>query len=592
MKKITFNFSKWALSIIFLFTVYSIDAQKSMRDHPLGNNISFLNQLQSELKTAEKNNGKAKLNLSVSTQETLHGIINYQQNKDGILHIEGEIQDQPHGSFNIKINDSKLEGNIIFPQSKKAYVYYSQNGNAYIKEEDINKVICVDFHIPKSFFQGKNTAHKNATVTNITSLQSFPGAAGCLLLDFDGYVVPAGSGWNAGNTFTALPSGMTDANIQEAWEIVAEDYRPFNINVTTDENVFNTYPQNKRRRCVITPTDLPSPGGTGTSLINSFSSSSDLPCWVFTLSAGVYGKIVGEVASHELGHTFGLYHDGQGPYTYYGGNGNWAPIMGISYYKNVTQWSKGEYSNGTNHQDDLAIISNTSTNGVGYRQDNIGDTFSTANILVTAGEVVNAAQNQSVIDHTDDIDMFMFHANGGNINLKVQAAERHSDLLLKVLLYNSQHLLVASYMGNTTNLSDPITININLAAGDYYLAISGTGEGTPDTGYTSYSSLGIYSISGNIPKIGVLATGEKILDEKESTIVYPSLVINEFTVDTKNTGKYEMKIFSSAGQLLQSNLLSDQITQISFSDKPPGKYFIVLKNLKSGLNVSHSIIKQ
>ncbi|ALR29691.1 hypothetical protein ATE47_03750 [Chryseobacterium sp. IHB B 17019] len=583
MKKITFKFRKWAFLTAFLLACSFINAQKSTRDYPLGTNVEFLNQLQSKLKTT--GNEKPNLMLYVSNKEALQSMVNYQHSKDDILHLEGEVQGNTPGTFRIIINKNQLEGNIIFPQNKKAYSYYSDTkGNAFIKEMDINKIVCVDFHVPTTASLVEKS-QKSTPNVSISNLQSFPGAAGCLLLDFDGHTVPSGSGWNGGNPIVALPSGMSDANILEAWEIVAEDFRPFNLNVTTDENVYNSYPQNKRRRCVITPTDIVSPGGAGTALINSFSSLSDLPCWVFTLSSGIYGKIVGEIASHEFGHTFGLYHDGQGQYAYYSGNGNWAPIMGVSYYKNVTQWSKAEYSNGSNHEDDLAIISNPSTNGVGYRQDNQGDTFSTASYLTTSGELVEASQNKGIIDHTNDVDMFLFHANGGTITLKVQASERHSDLLLKVQLYNSQHVLISSYTGNPMNLGDPVVITTTLAAGDYYLAISGTGEGTPDTGYTNYASLGLYSISGNIPKIGFLG-----VNEIENVSVYPRVVKNEFTIDPKK-GNYEVQILNSLGQLLYKKMIANQTHQVPFSDKPIGMYFVIVRNAKTGYQKSFSIIK-
>jgi hypothetical protein len=54
---------------------------------------------------------------------------------------------------------------------------------------------------------------------------------------------------------------------------------------------------------------------------------------------------------------------------------SWAAIMGASYYRNITQWSKGEYPDANNQQDDLAIIAGH----LGYLPDEdgvigIGDT--------------------------------------------------------------------------------------------------------------------------------------------------------------------------------------------------------------------------
>ena len=46
-----------------------------------------------------------------------------------------------------------------------------------------------------------------------------------------------------------------------------------------------------------------------------------------------------EAASHEAGHNLGLSHDGTRKTGYYAGHGDWAPIMGVGYYREVSQWS-------------------------------------------------------------------------------------------------------------------------------------------------------------------------------------------------------------------------------------------------------------
>ena len=67
-----------------------------------------------------------------------------------------------------------------------------------------------------------------------------------------------------------------------------------------------------------------------------------------------------EAASHELGHNLYLAHDGTSSTGYYTGHGSapvkWAPIMGVGYYSDVTEWSKGEYAGANNQEDDLQKI--------------------------------------------------------------------------------------------------------------------------------------------------------------------------------------------------------------------------------------------
>src|SRR5665213_3050292 len=63
-------------------------------------------------------------------------------------------------------------------------------------------------------------------------LSSFPSAQATIFLDFDGQYVQS-SLWNGGNPLNCAPSGLTDAQIVEIFNRVSEDYRPFNINITT-----------------------------------------------------------------------------------------------------------------------------------------------------------------------------------------------------------------------------------------------------------------------------------------------------------------------------------------------------------------------
>ncbi|MBK8493835.1 MAG: hypothetical protein IPL50_01670 [Chitinophagaceae bacterium] len=104
------------------------------------------------------------------------------------------------------------------------------------------------------------------TAFSIPKLNSYPTAIATIFLDFDGHYVQS-SVWNSGMPFNCAASGMTDLQITEAFYRVAEDYRPFNINITTDSTVFLAAPLNRRMRIIITTTSSWSPVLAGLHLL-------------------------------------------------------------------------------------------------------------------------------------------------------------------------------------------------------------------------------------------------------------------------------------------------------------------------------------
>ncbi len=232
---------------------------------------------------------------------------------------------------------------------------------------------------------------------NVPILHSNPSATKKILLDFDGQIV-TGTSWNNvynnGNPIHAQAystdsdtlnfSASELANIQQIFLRVAEDFAPFNVDVTTEDPGSAFFAQGNQGIRVVISTDVDSAalGGTGNrwfsgaggvAYLNSWSRTSDTPVWVFenNLSNG-FAKYVAEAASHETGHALALSHDGGGgDGEYYSGHGSgatsWAPIMGNSYDRNVTQWSRGEYNNPSNTENDLAIM--TVASRIPYRGD-------------------------------------------------------------------------------------------------------------------------------------------------------------------------------------------------------------------------------
>ena len=196
----------------------------------------------------------------------------------------------------------------------------------------------------------------------VPEIDTRPGAKGVVYLDFDGEQV-VDTSWNNGSVINAAPSSLTPTEIREVLARVAEDYAPFDITFTTRRADYESATVGRRMRVIVTPTDSAYPGGGGVAFTGSWSRagasfSETIPAWVFTLSA----KSVAEAISHEVGHTLGLSHDGTRSTSYYSGHGgtlssptSWAPIMGMSYYKSLTHWSKGEYANSNNTEDEMVL---------------------------------------------------------------------------------------------------------------------------------------------------------------------------------------------------------------------------------------------
>src|SRR5262249_31409745 len=90
------------------------------------------------------------------------------------------------------------------------------------------------------------------------------------------------------------------------------------------------------------------------------------PALVFNQALGGYDKDIADDVAHEVGHNLGLSHDGTTTSDYYWGQGPWAPVMGAGYYHPIVQFSKGEYANANNTEDDFSVMQQ---NGLPLRAD-------------------------------------------------------------------------------------------------------------------------------------------------------------------------------------------------------------------------------
>lgn len=365
-------------------------------------------------------------------------------------------------------------------------------------------------------------------------LHSRPGARRTIYLNFRGATLQ-GMAWNGSNaSITALPYDIDGLpysfsttelqRIQGIWQRVAEDFAPFDVNVTTEEPPADALLRSSGSDQVFGTTVLItnnngvyncSCGGVAYLGVFDDVGSYYKPALVFYNQLGSGNeKYVAEAVSHEAGHNMGLQHDGFSGGAYYSGHGigatGWAPIMGVGYHRALVQWSRGEYAGATSAQDDYVVME---SNGLPIRLDDHGDTLGGATVMSgsSAGGVTSYAA-QGVIERPTDVDQFAFAAAAGTVTVQLAPAFRSPNLDALIELRDSAGTLLAS-ANPTEALNASLSVNLPLA-GTYYVAVRGTGKGDPlGTGYTAYGSLGNYLLSvsaltasGQPPVASVTAT--------------------------------------------------------------------------------------
>ena len=461
----------------------------------------------------------------------------------GIGHPKN-VQDLPDGKFRTKLEGlpPKAQGKALgwlkqfeFPVEDVASLRVNAQG-------EINYA---DTFLPDDVEAPDATA-QTAESTPISLEQAFllhtrPGASNVLYLDFDGHTF-ADTAWGSGE-FVGLPFDPSEndnpatvasftqdelTRIHEIWHRIAEDYAPFNIDVTTEEPT--TFTSTTGHLLFTHDTDangraMPNQGVGGTAFVNVFGNfyylSKYSPALVYytNLSSSSYGlpNYNADAASHEFGHNLGLAHDGvSGGDDYYSGHGtglvSWAPIMGVLYYKNVTQWSKGEYTNANNTlQDDLAMIAGK----LGYISDDHGDSAGQATALVVEanGDILVSSPemdpenllpyNKGIIDDRNDIDWFYLDVDGsGTANLTATPAwhsfprseKRGANLDIELSIFDA-NLNPVDYAepGDDTNASATFPVS----AGRYFIQLDGVGNNT-NSDYSDYASLGMYFLEGYV----------------------------------------------------------------------------------------------
>jgi len=347
------------------------------------------------------------------------------------------------------------------------------------------------------------------------NLHSKPGAPKRIILRFRGATI-TGTYWNtqrggapilayAYDTDNA-PATFSDAertNIQQIWQRVAEDYAPFDIDVTTDDTLITTAPAVSYASVVITHQRVFSSSSPGIAFVSTFGNPAYEPAFVAFDSFSGNGKYIAEAISHEVGHRLGLDHDGTSRSAYYAGHGSgamtWAPIMGNSYRANISQFSKGEYNGANNRQDDFALM----LSYLKLREDEVGSTPATASAFpVASSGGISGGSLDGMLQLIGDEDAYSITAGPGAFTASATPAALSPDADLVLTLTDDAGAVIAT-ANPATSLSASISATLP-AGGVYYLKVSGTGYGDArSNGYSNYGVRGNYRLTASYPTSNV-----------------------------------------------------------------------------------------
>ena len=424
---------------------------------------------------------------------------------------------ETEGSLEVHLIDNEIAG-ITLNDTENGRIYRSRinrNGIGDIAEIDANSILCSE--MPKAPDEQVSEASLakiplGLTEAVVKKLQSRPGATNTVYIDSWGGVYEGGP-WNGGSPIKYTPYSndndttsfsKTDISyIWLSWAEMAEDYSDFDVNITTDTSVYEAASPATRSRIISTTSCAwyKNCGAGGVAYVNVFNRTDDYlkTGWTWNRSPGSNGM----THSHEAGHQMGLGHDGAGELGYYRGHGSWGPIMGAPFGKQYVQWSKGEYPNANNQQNDLSILAST----LGLRPDDVGDAPASANELVaTTGTIYSITPNGITVDK----DVFALTVDTPQeVSIDVEPTLAHfgearaANAAFNVTFADSAGTVIEAI---TSSDNTPLRPNTNtfshksvLPKGIYYLTVNAI---SPDrnwtTGFGGYGHGGEYRLTVDI----------------------------------------------------------------------------------------------
>lgn len=436
----------------------------------------------------------------------------------------------------------------------KKRTFLDSNGHFYIVDDSLEDILRANgLKLPPltPILERKlisNNPPSGYTKEGVPIFHSFPGSNYVIYLNFIGGPL-TGRAWNNiygnpnystqpyvplaynPNRTPGFPPAVQNA-IAGIWARVAEDYSPWQVDVTTERPA--SFDGSKLEALITsrnTADGKPMPSSTsgGIAYVDIFGrnyTQQYSPALIYydNLSNG-NESAVAEAVSHEIGHNFGLSHNGIiGGSNYWKGVGSgeisWGCIMGGAYFINVVKFCKGDYPNANNKEDQLAIISRQ----IPYRILSGGNSIETATPL----SIINGKFKYSgILEQQTSSNFFSLNSVTGKIQIDAKTLRRNVDTLgnnlcLGVKLFNSTGALIASNENAQTCSAGFLTNTLPL--GDYFIQVYAIGN--PATSIPIYGSVGQYDLSGGadsnaislLPTFTTLALNSKITFDANDTV--------------------------------------------------------------------------
>lgn len=394
---------------------------------------------------------------------------------------------------------------------------------------------------PVSYFEEPSPANpypavaESSAVDGLPILHSNPSSSKTVHLNFRGNVITSDWIFNEGQNIKGLETyafdfdndashfGAVDQSmIQQIWAIVAEDFAPFDIDVTTDYS--GGYGNGLAVNVAMGDTNMNGTLRTGTARLDGFVNGVDLPAIIPTQNIrremaihlieedyGVsykpdekiilhymdtrmldIGMAIGNTVSHESGHFFGMQHDrALNGDEYDRGTDAWTPLMGTNLSHDRSTWSRHlvnwqwiDHVHTPIYEDNFAQLIGV----LGPRLDDHGDSDELAPPMADVNAGVRF-EGAGIISTMSDVDVFSFVApRGGEYAIDVNVPA-YANLDVAVDWYGSNHpLLDDAWLDLHTTVS--------LEEGEqYFLRVRSHG---------AYGDLGHYTaaVTWNLHEIG------------------------------------------------------------------------------------------